>query len=84
MRKNKSSISKATSYRELAEFWDTHSLADFWDETKPVDFVVNIQSEVTYFPLASALSNQVRKKAKQQGVSPQTLINLWIQEKLQA
>jgi len=83
MNRNKSSLSKARSYREIGEFWDTHDLADFWDRTKPTKFEVDIQSEVTYYALDSKLSKKVRSIAKKRGVSPDTLLNLWVQEKLQ-
>jgi hypothetical protein len=83
MKKSKTSISKATSYKEIGEFWDTHSLADYREKTKPVSFDVNIQSEVTYFPLERGLSAQILTAARQQGVSPETLLNVWIQERLQ-
>lgn len=83
MSKSRSSISKARSYKEIGEFWDTHDLADYWEQTQPVEFEVDIQSEVTYYPLDVALSAQVRSIAMRRGVSPETLINLWVQEKLQ-
>lgn len=35
-----SSISKAGTTEEIAEFWDNHSLADHWDQTKEVEFDV--------------------------------------------
>lgn len=38
MKEVRSAISKANSYRGIAEFWDAHDLADHWDETEPVDF----------------------------------------------
>lgn len=82
MSRNKSSISKAQSYSEIGEFWDTHSLSDFWEQTQPVEFEVNIQSEVTYYPLEATLSAKIRSIAKKRGVSPETLLNLWVQEKL--
>ena len=44
MSRRKSSISKASSYEEIAEFWDTHNLADYWDQAEPVEFEVDIQS----------------------------------------
>jgi len=50
MRKSKSSISNATSYEEIGEFWDSHDLSDYWDRTKPVEFDIDISSEVTYIP----------------------------------
>ncbi len=83
MKKSKTLISKATTYKEIAEFWETHSLADYWDQTKPAAFQVDIQSEVIYYPLAQGLAVQIRKMAKRQGVRPETLLNIWVQEKLQ-
>lgn len=83
MSRSRSSISKARSYKEIGEFWDTHDLADYWEQTQPVEFEVDIQSEVTYYPLDIALSARVRSIAMRRGVSPETLVNLWVQEKLQ-
>jgi len=83
MNKNKSSISKAKSYKEISEFWDTHDLTNYWEQTKPIDFQVDIQSEVTYCALDITLSRKIREVAKQRGVSSETLLNLWVQEKLQ-
>lgn len=82
MSKNKSSLSKARSYKEIGEFWDTHDLADFWDRTKSVKFKVDIESEVTYYALDNKLSEKIRSIAKKRGVSADTLLNLWVQEKL--
>ncbi|MBM4402757.1 MAG: hypothetical protein FJ044_05970, partial [Candidatus Cloacimonetes bacterium] len=44
MNKGRSSVSKAKSYKEIGDFWDTHDLSDFWDQTKKVDFEVDIKS----------------------------------------
>ncbi len=82
MAKGKSSISKAGSYQEIGEFWDTHDLGDYWDQTKPVEFDVDIQSEAIYYPVELKLSTQISNIAKQRGVSPETLLNLWLQEKI--
>ena len=83
MSKNKSSISKAKSYEEIGEYWDAHDLAEHWEETKPAEFEVDIQSEVTYYAVERELSEKVKAFAKRRGVSPGTLLNLWLQEKLQ-
>lgn len=82
MKKNKSSISDAHSYKEIGEFWDQHDLADYWDQTEPVEFEVDIQSEATYFPVEMSLSEKLISVAERRGVSPETLLNLWVQEKL--
>jgi len=83
MNKNKSSISKAKSYEEIGEFWDTHDLAENWDETRPAEFEVDLQSELTYYAVDSGLSAKIQEFAKKRGISPDTLLNLWLQEKLQ-
>jgi hypothetical protein len=82
MEENKSSISQAKSYQEIGEFWDTHDVTDYWEETEPVEFEVDIRSEVRYCPLERTLVDQVNEIAWQRGVSVETLVNLWIQEKL--
>lgn len=33
------SISKASTLEEIADFWDTHSLAGYWDKTHERDGV---------------------------------------------
>ena len=82
MAKSKSSISKARSYQEIGEFWDTHDLSEYWDQTKPVEFEVEIQSEAIYYPIERKLSAQISRIAKRRGVSQETLLNLWLQEKI--
>src|SRR6266516_2434867 len=37
MGENKSSISRARSYNELSEFWDSHDLSEFWDQLRPAE-----------------------------------------------
>ncbi len=81
--RNRSSISEAQSYKDIGEFWDTHDLADHWDQTEPAEFEVDILSEITYYALDSKLSEAVRSLARKRGVSADTLLNIWVQEKLQ-
>ncbi len=82
MRKSRSTISKAKSYKEIGNFWDTHDLSDYWDQTREVEIEVDIKSEVTYYALDKTLSEQIHSIAQKRGVSADTLINLWVQEKL--
>ncbi len=82
MSANKSSISQASSYTAMGEFWDTHDLGDYWDKTSPAEFEVDIQSEVQFYALDHTLSTKVTEVARQRGISPETLLNLWVQEKL--
>ena len=83
MSKNKiTRISKARTLREIGDFWDTHSLADYWDQTRPVEFQVRAQRRrrVTLDP---EVYERVVTQANVRGLSPETLVNLWLAEKLQ-
>ncbi|HVN80904.1 MAG TPA: CopG family antitoxin [Terriglobia bacterium] len=82
MRESKSPLSKSKSYREVGEFWDDHELSDFWKETREVQFEVAIEEEKNYYSLEKGLAERVQSLARRRGVSPNTLINLWVQEKL--
>ena len=83
MRKSKSSLSNASSYREIGEFWDEHDVAEFWDKTKEASFEVDIEDEVTYYAIDRVLSHGIQALAQKRGVSADALVNLWLQEKLQ-
>jgi hypothetical protein len=83
MKGNRSSVSKASSYKDMGAYWDTHELDEVWDKTRKVKFDVQIESEAIYYAVEKGLSEQVESLAKRQGVSSDTLINLWIQEKIQ-
>jgi len=83
MSKNRTSISQASSYAEIGEFWDTHDLADSWDLTQPVEVEVDLKAEKSYYSVARDLASQIEHIAHLQGVSSGTLVNLWLQEKVQ-
>jgi CopG antitoxin of type II toxin-antitoxin system len=71
------------SLTEAGAFWDTHSTADYEDVMEDVAFEVNLTGKPTYyFAVAKDIATALHDVAQQQGVSTQTLINLWLQEKL--
>src|SRR5262245_19362641 len=82
MKKNTSSISKARSYAEIGEFWDEHDLSDYWGKTRKVKFEVVLESEATYYPIERGLSEKIQSEARKQGVSSDTLVNLWLEQKM--
>ncbi len=84
MKKGNGSISKGKTYQEIGEFWDTHNLADYWDRTRPAAFEVDLKSHLTYCALDNDVSKRLRIVARKRGVPANTLVNLWLQEKLQA
>ena len=83
MKTHKSSLSHATSYKKIGEFWDKQDLSEVWDKTDEASFEVDIQSEVTYYAVDKTLSEKLQTIANKRGVTADTLINLWLQEKLQ-
>ena len=79
----KTSISKASSYEEIGEFWDTNTFADYMDDSPIVDFnTSDIRSSEIYFHVETALAQKIRTIAKRKGLSGTTLLNLWVREKL--
>jgi hypothetical protein len=76
------SISKARTLEEIAEFWDTHSLAEYWDQTHEVEFEVRAKRRrrVTLVPEVYA---RLEVQASARGIQPETLVNLWLAERLQ-
>ncbi len=76
------SLSNARTPEEIGEFWDTHSLDDFWEETREADFEIRAakRKRVTLEP---QIYKQIEAEARVRGVVPETLVNLWLAEKLQ-
>ncbi len=81
-RSRRSSVSKASTYTSMGDFWDSHDLSDFWDKTRPAKATAELESEESYYGIEKGLSQTIRRVAKERGVSPHTLINLWVQEKI--
>ena len=71
-----------TSIEEAAEFWDSHDLGDYWDLTREAEFEVDIQRRVFLTALEPELAKKLSDCARKQGVSAETLINVWLSEKL--
>ena len=67
---------------EAAEFWDTHDLTDYWDLTREAHFDVDIQRRVFLTALEPDLAKKLTEVAHKQGISSETLINMWLIEKM--
>jgi hypothetical protein len=70
------------SLEEFWKFWDTHSTADYEDLMEDEDVHVGIRSSKIYCAVAKDIIGQLRAQARRQGVSTETLINLWLREKV--
>ena len=78
---DKTSVSNAHTYQKIGAFWDEHDATEFGEQTE-VEFEVNIKSQHRYYPLDSHLSLRMRQIAQERGISKETLLNLWVQEKI--
>jgi hypothetical protein len=76
-----SSISKAGTTEEISDFWDNHSLADHWDQTHEVEFEVRAQRR-RRVALDPDIYEQMEEQARTRGVTPETLVNQWLSERL--
>ena len=71
------------SVAEAAEFWDSHDLTDYWDLTREASFEVGIQRHVFLTALEPGLAKKLTAYSHKQGISTETLINLWLTEKME-
>jgi hypothetical protein len=74
---NLSSISAANTLEGMGEFWDTHDFTQFDTDAPDVEFEIT-----NAVPVEPDLFSAVEKQAHRRGVSVETLVNLWLQQKL--
>ena len=73
-----SSISKADTDEKIGEFWDTHDITDFDNPDTP-DIAFEVVCSVT---VEATLLNEIEQQASQQGLDVESLVNLWLRQKL--
>ncbi len=72
-----SSISQADSLAKMGEFWDTHDFTQFDTDAPDVEFTISSAVSIEPDLLAA-----VEKQARLRGIGVETLVNLWLHEKL--
>lgn len=72
-----SSISKADTLEKMGEFWDTHDFTDFDTDAPDVEFEISCA-----VPIELDLLSSLEEQAHLRGVKVETLVNLWLQQKL--
>lgn len=77
----RSSISSASSYEEIGEYWDTHDLTELEKQGESVEFEVRFPKRHR-IAIADELYRRVASESERQGVQPETLVNLWLMERL--
>lgn len=71
-----------SSLEEAGEFWDTHDTTDYEEYMLPVHFDVDRKRNVHEVRVADEVLREVTKIARRKGLKTETLVNLWLQEKV--
>ena len=78
-------LPKFKDEREEAEFWDTHDSTEFLEETEPVD-VAFVDARPPKKQISLRLDPDVIERLKaiaaRKGIGYQTLIRMWVMERL--
>lgn len=81
-RKRDSLPDEFQSLEEAGEFWDMHSSSDYEEFMREAQFEVDLKRRSTEVRVSVELIRDVRKIARREGVATETLVNLWLQEKI--
>jgi hypothetical protein len=82
MSDRKTRISRATSYGEIGEYWDTYDIDEAWDQSQPAEIEVDLHFGRRYSALDRQLPEKVSELAHERGVITEALLNFWVQEKI--
>jgi hypothetical protein len=81
----KASIPKRfRSIDEAAAFWDSHSLTDYAEYLTPARIKFRLRHRVHLLAVDPDIAAQLRAASKARGLSPETVANLWLRERLAA
>ncbi|MGK7888043.1 MAG: CopG family antitoxin [Leptolyngbyaceae cyanobacterium] len=72
-----SSISKVMTDEQMGDFWDAHDFTDFDTDASDIEFEIDCSVS-----LEMDLLQELGKAAQQRGVKVETLVNLWLRQKL--
>lgn len=67
---------------EAADFWNTHSLAEYAEYLKPAKVAFKLTGRVHLLAVDPKIASELRRVSKARGLSPETVANLWLRERL--
>lgn len=72
------------NFEALADFWDRHDLTDYENQLENVRYAISPKPKRQFVvTLSDELTQAMKRAVQREGVSMQTLVNLWVQERLQ-
>ena len=82
-KKKKDRIPDSFATMEAAgDFWDAHDLADYPESLKPVECELHVPRTPRYVPLDRETAESLSQISKQLHMSFETLVNVWLKERL--
>jgi hypothetical protein len=79
---NSKHMPKFSSIDELVEFFETHDLGEYWDQMPEAHFDIDIKRRTHIFAIDEDLADRLTEVAKAKRIPSETLINVWLREKL--
>ena len=71
------------SAEEAGEFWGVHDLADYWNQTRESDLTFDLKRRHYLIGIDPGIAKELQRISEAEGISTETMANLWLQEKLQ-
>ncbi|MBW2106915.1 MAG: hypothetical protein JRI26_13070 [Deltaproteobacteria bacterium] len=81
-RNKRKKIPEFKSLEEFQDFWDKHDLTEFWDKLKEVSIKVDLKRSKNLVTIDPEILKRIRETAAQKGLKTESLINIWLQEKI--
>jgi hypothetical protein len=81
-RRRESIPNQFSTLEAAADFWNKHDLADYWKDTMEVKVDVKVPRTPRYVSLEKQIAKFIAKTARNQHITPETLVNLWLRERL--
>jgi len=82
MAENSKTLPRFESLDETIRFFEENDMGEYLDQMPEVEFVVDVQTNRAYVAVESTLSERLSEIARKRGISSETLVNLWLQEKI--
>ena len=81
MAENKS-MPKFNSLDDLVKFFETHDLGEYLDRMPEAQFDIDLKRRTHIFAIDDDLAEKLSEIAKAKRVPSETLINVWLREKI--
>ena len=70
------------SLDELVEFFETHDLGDYLDQMPEAEFEIDLEKRTHIVAIDDDVAEKLTEIAKAKYVPSETLVNVWLREKI--